>query len=131
MLWLVVREMNRNQELFLQEEMTNLEIIQVQKAIQMFHLQEICRNRELFLQEEMIIQERFRAHAETHNQEWNRQEVTHNREWNHLEVAVLNQECKLQEEIRNREETAKVLDEEEDKLKADLIVGFFVFYYII
>ena len=75
------------------------------------------RNREAFHQEEMILQGIFQV-----------QEETLNREWNLLEVAVLNQEWKLQEEILNREEIVKVQEEEEDKLKADLIVGFFVFY---
>ncbi len=41
-------------------------------------------------------------------------------EWKALEAEILNQEWKLQEaEILNQEETAKVQEEEEDKLKAD------------
>jgi hypothetical protein len=84
---------NLNQELLVQE----LKLLQ--EEIQMLELQEVNLNQELLVKELKLLQEEI-----------------HSLEWNHQEAAVLNLEWKLQEEIRNQEETAKVLEEEDDKL---------------
>ena len=93
----------------LQEMNLNQELL-AQEEIQVLEHQETNHNRELLVLEEMIIQELNQVREEIPNQEWKHQEATH-----------------------NREEIVKVQEEEEDKLKADLTVGFFVFqnYYLI